>query len=160
MTTDTTRPALKTRQVIFWSCDPDIEQLSHEDAEEALEYFIDDLRVGTSFEDSLRAAAPVTLYGWARVEMSDNELDGWADCAVEHLVEMMDESVWGDPNGNSEIMGEAASKRVQAAVLAALKTERDNGHLAPWSCEVVEKRELDAATLVAEARRIAPHWFF
>lgn len=139
------------RRVVFWSTSPDEEGLSHESVLEAVDHFLDEV------VDLSKVEWPLVVFGWARREVSDKELEGLGESLAERAEEWLDEEFGGDDYGRHRVLDDDAERRLAKVMAAALVAEREQGGITSWQCEVVESR----AVTMAEAMAWSPHlpWF-
>jgi len=153
------------RKAVYWDVRDDVEALEHEDPDEALVAYLDDLLdpltiSGPAVEKALREQVEaVKLYGYARTVVTDKRLRDESEWLVERLQESLDDD-WGtDAAGDYTALDDETQERLVTKFTAALKEERDAGHILPWHCDLVETRVLSGDELVAHVRLLEPSWF-
>lgn len=121
------------REIVCWDCNPDREQLSYSDIQEAVVAWADEI------EGPLPAT--VTVYGWARMELPPAA--SIARDLLEWIYERTDEEL-GNPDGGSS--SDPTPDALKAAALQFASTFRDEYE--PWMCETVEQRVVRVADYV------------
>lgn len=132
------------RRAVYWSV-RDVEQLSCESPEEALEEWLDDI---DEDEATLAARCPVTVTGYAR-----RVVDG-AEYYVERMVERLAEDLceeYGDPDGDNVLSADAEGQ-LRADITAAL--QKAFASAVPWQCEPLETRTYSADEVIAAYRAL------
>lgn len=144
--------------VVFWDCS-DPEQLTHDNIEDAVEYFVDNfLSPGCDTEKVLREdLGGLTVKGYTRAEVTDKFLDGMADHLAERFHEQIHEDEWGDPNGTHENITPEGMRLLEEKLRVVLREIRP--YIQPWACEVTTEVKMDADELVAFCRELRPQWF-
>jgi len=126
---------MEKREIEFWDQD-DVEQLSHSEQDEAIEYILDGL-------DEL----PETLEicGYARMEVKESA-DNLAERVLEDLIENLDDEYGGEePTEISEKMKNKSKEFVQF-ILDVYES---------WQCEIVKRETIKVDDWVKENR---PDW--
>lgn len=122
---------------ILWDCDEHNESLWHEDKDEAIEYYLDNLPENEWPESTI-------VYGFAP------EVPDWSFyeyIVLEDLIERLDEQ-YGSPGERTEIT--VGMKKAAAKFMKAIKTEYE---VSP--CRRVEKRQVNTLLWVKAHR---PDW--
>ena len=143
-----TRPDPRVRHVEFWTARRDEERLSWSDIEDAVEHELDE---ATAAEFQW----PMKVYGWARLDVSDPDLDNLAESLVESASEWLNDERYGDPEGDHRVLDRDGEERLRQAIIDALFAARKAEELSPWACEIIETREVTEA----EAREWCPSMF-
>lgn len=143
---------------MFWDCS-DPEQLTHDNIEDAVEYYIDGfLSPGCDVEKVLREdLGGLTVNGYTRAEVTDKFLDSQAEHLAEVFWEQIHEDEWGDPNGNHENITPEGRRLLKERLGQVLREVRP--YIEPWACEVTTKVVMDEDELVAFCRELRPEWF-
>jgi len=123
-------------EIVYWDCNKHAERLYYETKDEAIEAYLDDVRI-EEFPEKL------IVYGWAHMEPSLRDGD-----TLEGVLDSLDET-FGDPDGGpSDITPrmKEAEKEFHRIVLE---------EYTPWMCERVCEEEVDVKEWVREHR---PDW--
>lgn len=139
----------------FYSC-TDPENLTHTEPEEALEEYLDgwlDHKMSVAEVVAAIRKYEVTVSAYNPTEISDGQIEAWADQCLEKLMEDFSEehadpdSALGDafPSDAGQLMREAVKNIVRRTSV--------------WSCEVVGKVTLTPDQLEAVMRAYRPDWF-
>jgi len=133
-------------KISYWSCRDDLERLSDEDMDEAIEAYLDDLWERDQEWASYASYLPETLsvYGWKRIKIKPEML--WEP--LEDVLERLDEE-FGDPDGEGFQITDKM-KEAQQAFLATVAAEYKC-----WACEVAITKEIDPVAWIKEHR---PDW--
>jgi hypothetical protein len=126
----------------------DSETLRHEDLEECLSEYFDELgRVGT-LEESIRAAGPLEVVAHERTRIDvAKSAHGRVESILEDLTEWANEEFGHEDH---EVSTEAANEELFRALEGPVATWL--GRLEPWTCEVLARREFSVEELIAFAR--------
>lgn len=142
---------------VFWDCS-DPEELTHDNIEDAVEYFVDGFfEPGCDVEKELRAMGGLTVKGYTRAEVTDKFLDSQAADLADRFYEAIHEPEWGDPNGNHENITPEGRRLLEEKLRGVLREIRP--HIEPWACEPTIERHMDEDELVAFCRELRPDWF-
>lgn len=145
----------------FWTCDDGAESLSHTDLRDAVEEYVDGfLSPGCDTEAILREkVSPLTIYGYARAEVTDQRLADLANDLADNLQERLDDGYddWSDPNGNHQVITDDGKAKLAEHFCTVLREHR--GLIVPWGCEVTKTVTVEGDELVRMVREICPDWF-
>lgn len=132
------------REVEFWSCYPDREDLQHRSIEDAVEEWRENL-VGLLDDETDVLALPetVTVYGYAQMPLPFAEHIG--ERALEAVIDWLDEE-----HGNPDDYYTEPSQAMRAAANAFGEAIRAN--YVPWMCEQITSREVRLAEVKAFLR--------
>jgi len=146
----------KFESATYYTCDDDAESLSCEDAEGAIEEFLDKVyEHGVGIVESIRRHSPITVYAYARREVTLHWMHGTADELSERFDEVFSEE-FGDPDGGSRIskndLAELARDFESAIGRLVANTE-------VWQCEQVATRTYSAEEVESILRESRAEWF-
>lgn len=132
--------------IAYWSCRDDLERLSDEDMDEAIEAYLDDLWERDQEWASYKSHLPekLSVYGWKRIKVNADML--WEP--LEDVLDRIDEE-YGDPDGDGQDITDKM-KEAQRVFLEAVAAEYKC-----WACEVACTREIDPLEWIKEHR---PDW--
>jgi len=150
------------REPKFYSCDDDVETLTHTDIDEAIEDYLDRFwPAAWEFKDKERERIAVFLgalpneievYGYARMEFEDHHLD--AECLLQRIFEHIEEDELGDPDGRD--FEDAFSDKGARVVEAAKKLVNEiRDTYEPWACDIVQTTKFNPIDWIREHR---PDW--
>jgi hypothetical protein len=146
---------LKTTNGDYYACN-DPEELSHEDAVEAILEHVDGFGF-TEDEDfaeywrSEDISIDVTAY--SRKAVSENEMKRWSDQALEYIAEGIDEE-YGNPNGDG---GTVDVAKFEERMLALVREIVKETHV--WACERESEYTLSVEEVIELVRKERPEWF-
>jgi hypothetical protein len=139
----------------FYSCS-DPETLTCTEPEEALEQYLDgDLDPKMTVAEVVASirARPITVTAYKPMEISDKQIETWADRLLETLAEDFSEE-HGDPDGGpGDGFPSDAEKVLREAVTSIIRRSR------VWSCAVVGKVTLTPDQIEELMREWCPDWF-
>lgn len=125
----------------YYACN-DPEELTHEDPEEAIHDYLDNLG-WTSWRKTIAEAAPVEVTAYTRKEVPDEQIRQWALRMVEDLEENVGEE-YGGPDGFD--FETKAKEALFVGIQAAAKKCIEASHI--WACEQVATREYSEEELL------------
>lgn len=123
----------KEREPTYWSCNPEIERLTHESMEAAVEWHLDALTLDLWPEEMF-------VYGFARMEISPEQL---REAPLEHILERLDEE-YADPEGSYSEPTKKMREAERAFIDAVLEEYE------PWMCEQVTEVKIKVLPWVRE----------
>ena len=136
----------------FYDCSPDAETLTHEDPEEALEYWIDSLSsLNCDTSAVIRENCPVTVYASVRGTVSPKFLES----VVLRTMDLVNESFveeYGDPDDSHSDL--ESSPEIVAKLRTALGEYLATGYV--WRCDPAGEVTLNAEQVEAILREYAP----
>jgi hypothetical protein len=151
---------------VYYTCDDTAEELEHETPEEAIISYLDGFfeydhvtkRSTPPLSEVVAEVAPLTVWEFRRVKVSDEWVRRLARSATERLFEFVDERFsddFGDPNGDfdpfpDKATSDAAFAKMVAAIGQALRDHVDSYTV--WRCEKAGERTYTAADVTAIMR--------
>jgi hypothetical protein len=139
----------------FYACN-DPETLTHETPEEALAEYLDtDLNPKMTVTEviaSIRSCS-IDVTAYKRAEVSDKQIEDWADGLLEKLAEDFDEE-HGDPDGST---GDAFPGDAEQVMREAVKSIIRRSTV--WRCEPAGKVELSPDQIEELMREHCSDWF-
>lgn len=144
------------KEAAFWSA-CDAETLTLESPTEAIHEYLDSMYdPKADILTTIARCCPLTVTGFAPVDVDERWITSLAANAVERFVEHVEEE-YGHPNGDvqqvTDEKRDALEVAVRTAFLAAVKDLR------PWLCKKVESRTYTAEDVEAILRADCPEWF-
>lgn len=140
-----------------WDVDEGCERLNHSEVLEALEEAIEDLPDdGRGLEVCIREAWPesLTIYGWTRKKVSEEDIQTMADEAtravLEYFSETLEMSDPDDDDGEPDGLLPEGFKEV-------IRKDMEARHI--WGCDQTDEIELTTDQVVDIARLEWPEWF-
>ncbi len=138
------------KDVIFYTCDDEAEDLTDRDPDEAIRCHLDGMLDPQIPRRLVLDTLPktVSLFGYARAVLPPNELD--PDSVLDEIMERIEEDEYGDPDGAKW------DERMTAEAVAAVKVKAQEfcstirANYVPWFCEQVTKEEIDVEKWVRE----------
>ena len=134
-------------KVAFWSNDDGDEDLQHEDINDAIEEYLDrrapspPAKTLEEFWDSI--PEEVTVYGYARRAVTEDDRVSLSLRTIDRLIEMVEDELGGRDQPSLPFRDDMkiAARTFVDAVLA---------EYTPWRCDVVCERTIDAHAWVKE----------
>ncbi len=138
----------------YYDTDESTDSLTHDRPNGAIEYHFDELHEkGVSILECIAKRGPVTVYGFDRQVVSDEEIESYARRAAETVAEAFDEE-YGDPHDTVHAVN---IHDLADALLPAIKEQI--GKTTVYSCERVAERVYSPAEVEAVLRAECPQWF-
>jgi hypothetical protein len=151
---------------VYFTCDDTAEELEHETPEEAISAHMDGFfeydhatkKSTPPLAEVVTEVAPLTVWEFRRVKVSDEWVRHRARSATERLFEFVDEHFsedFGDPNGDfdpfpDKATSDAAFAKMVAAIGQVLRDHVDSYTV--WRCEKAAERTYTAADVTAIMR--------
>lgn len=123
-----------SREIVFWSVDRDLIELTATSIADALEDWVDLKTFNPVEDDPIELPTEVTVYGFARMELEDVEFVRRSKQLLPMLLESLDEE-YGNPYTSNWT---TATEQMIEAERQFIQTVLDNYE--PWYCEVVEEK--------------------
>jgi hypothetical protein len=136
-------------QADYYSTDPDVEQLTCDDPDEAIR---EALEYGA---EPLDALSPLTVYAWRRMTISAASRMGLAEYLVEKLEDHLSDDDMSDPDGDS-CLSKEDREALTAEAFALVESFAAKAHV--WGCEKCASRVFSAEELAAWVRENEPDW--
>ncbi len=135
----------------FWTCDDSAEYLDHSDQEAVIEEFLDnffEMREPTS-KGLARMPEKVTVYGYSRRKLDDDEPALDPNAIIERILEDLDEE-YGSPAGDHELLSETDMAVIKERVDSLIAEVRARYY--PFACEQTHEVEVDTKAWIKEHR--------
>lgn len=125
------------REVVFWDCDRDAYELSWEDQDEAIEYYLNEMEPAERPDE-------LDVYGWARIPVTPDNIPSPLDAVLDRMAENDDLCLFGED--------EEPGDKVTQAMRAAEKVFVDVvvREFKSWSCEVVQITKINVKEWLKE----------
>lgn len=141
----------------YYDTREDAERLTHSEVLDALEEAIDNLHGSESegTEADIREAWPesLTIYGWVRKKISDEEIDKMTKEAVDAVLNCFGDTLeLGDPASDGEPVG-----LLPKGFEEVIRKDMAERHI--WNCEQLYEIELTTDQVVELAKLKWPEWF-
>lgn len=126
----------ENREIIFWDCNPDQEELRHETIDDAIESYLEDY-----YDEQYPEI--IMCYGFARALVSCENIQ-----ILEYLLEHLDEQYNNPDNGFTEPT--ETMKQAEETFKSAVASE-----YRPWACDQITAVKINVQQWISENR---PHW--
>lgn len=137
----------------YYDC-RDVEELSFESPDEALEYYVDSwCDPQTPIVESIRQLGSVTMTAYERMSV-DHRL---VYRAVDHVLQFLDDETADLSNPDSDDGIFTPDQQKVDALTAAIGAIVKDAHV--WGCQSVGSIELSPQQIEAWARKECPYWF-
>lgn len=139
----------------YYECSENIESLSHDSPEEALETYLDGyMEPDCDAEAVIRKNCPVTCTAFTRTSVPPGQARKWAEAFADLLNEWWPEEEYGDPDADADGPGD---KRFIEDVTPVIQAAIDRTHV--WQCQKVGTRTYSADEVLTMMRAEVPDWF-
>jgi len=127
----------------YFDHDQSAARLTHTEISEAIHDFLDTLE----FAEIRALPKTMTIYGFKPMEVSESQMQRWADDAIENMLERFDEE-YGDPEGGSEPMKPDDKKALEKLWLETVRATVAKQYV--WNCEGCGSREIDITEYIQQ----------